>query len=406
MSGSSGNRSDVKLRKFPFPFQAMLAIANDVDEEQIAQFRELHRFFNTRAMTRMGEGLGLDIGDSFWMYGPHDYDFMTYWKGYDWGIKNHAEEILRYISCGWIDSLHSYGDYNDQMAFTREHALQAINELEKQGVHLKVWLNHGNSNNIQNFPGAFLTHHSASHLKGDLPGTPGYHTDVTIPWGIQFVQDGTLNDQLGHDSLLRPVSLWDGQQIWGFRRLEARRESPWRKGLRMVLERWGIKLTYWNWHPERLGEQLSRENLDSLVENQHYGVVGQHLGIRRQDLDHSAVEGLLRLKEKHQAGEILVARLSRLLEYNRVHQHLDYRVFTHEHKTVIDIRAVNDPVCGYFVPALEQVRGITFTGALDPEQTKLCLAGVELNEEDLIRSAGEKVIGVRWFEPDYHDYTQ
>lgn len=406
MSGSSKTRSDVKLRKFPIPFKAMLAIANDVDEEQIAQFRELHRFFNTHQTTRMGEGLGLDVGDSFWMYGPHDYDLLTYWKGYDWKHKNHAEEILRYINCGWIDSIHSYGDYNERVAFTREHAVQAINELQKQNVHLKVWLNHGNSNNIQSFPGAFLTHHSASYVQGDLPGAQGYHTDITIPWGIQFVQDGTLNDQLGHDSLLRPVSLWDGQQIWGFRRLEARRESPWRKGLRLVLARFGIELTYWNWHPERLGEQLSRENLDSLVKNQHYGVIGQHLGIRRKDLNRSAIEGLLRLKEKSRAGEILVARLSRLLEYNRVHQHLDYRVFTHDHKTVIDIVAVDDPVFGCFVPSLEQIRGISFTGNIDPAQTMLCLAGVELNDEDLLRPTGEKVIGIRWFEPDYNDYTK
>lgn len=406
MSDSSKIRSDVKLRKFPFPFKAMLAIANDVDEEQIDQFRELHRFFNTREATRMGEGLGLDIGDSFWMYGPHDYDLLTYWKGYDWNSKNHAEELLRYIKCGWIDSIHSFGDYNQQMAFTREHAIQAINELQKQDIRLKVWINHGNSNNIQNFPGAFLTHHSASHLQGDLPGARGYHTDLTIPWGIQFVQDGTLNDQLGHDSVLRPVSLWDGQQIWGFRRLEARRESPWRKGLRMALARWGIELTYWNWHPERLGEQLSQENLDSLVFNQHFGIVGQHLGIRRTDLNRSAIEGLLRLKQKNQSGEILVARLSRLLEYNRVHQHLEYRAFNHEQTTVIDIRSVDDPVFGAFVPALEQVRGISFYGSFDPEHTRLCLAGTELSEDSLIRSSRDQVIGVRWFEPDYRDYTK
>lgn len=399
-------QSEVKLRKFPFPFKAMLAIANDVDEEQITQFRELHRFFNTREMTRMGEGLGLDVGDSFWMYGPHDYELLTYWKGYDWNHKNHAEEILRYIQCGWIDSLHSYGDYNDRVAFSREHAFRAINELQQQDVHLKVWLNHGNSNNIQNFPGAFLTHKSLNYIQGDLPGAHGYHTDLTIPYGIQFVQDGTLNDQLGHESLLRPLSLWDGQQIWGFRRLEARPESLWRKGLRVVLERLGIELTYWNWHPERLGEQLSQENLDSLVARQHYGVIGQHLGIRRKDLNRSAIDGLLRLKEKSQAGQILVARLSRLLEYNRVHQHLNYRVFYQGQKLVIDIVGVDDPVFGYFVPSLEQIRGVSFSPGIDPGQTRLCLAGAELKDQDLIRASREQVIGVKWFEPDYHDYTK
>ena len=50
----------VSLRKFPYPYRAMLAICNDIDESSSGYFLEIHNYLN-------GE-LGLEIGDSFWLY--------------------------------------------------------------------------------------------------------------------------------------------------------------------------------------------------------------------------------------------------------------------------------------------------------------------------------------------------
>ena len=51
------------IRKFPFPFQAMLAVSSDADHETLSRFNLAHEFLNSTSMTPMG--LGLDIVDSF-----------------------------------------------------------------------------------------------------------------------------------------------------------------------------------------------------------------------------------------------------------------------------------------------------------------------------------------------------
>ena len=56
------------LRKYPYPFRSALTICNDIDLTTPEEFLEIHRFLNTKQVTPMGVGVGLEIGDSFWMY--------------------------------------------------------------------------------------------------------------------------------------------------------------------------------------------------------------------------------------------------------------------------------------------------------------------------------------------------
>ena len=55
------------MRKFPYPYQAMLALSSDADSETLRKFNLVHQFINTREMTPAGRGLGLDFADSFFM---------------------------------------------------------------------------------------------------------------------------------------------------------------------------------------------------------------------------------------------------------------------------------------------------------------------------------------------------
>ena len=59
--GTSPSSSDaVKLRKFPYPYKAALTICSDLDYTfTMERFLEMHRHF---------ESLGLEMGDTFWMY--------------------------------------------------------------------------------------------------------------------------------------------------------------------------------------------------------------------------------------------------------------------------------------------------------------------------------------------------
>jgi hypothetical protein len=79
--------ADHQLRDFPLPFSAMLSIVNDIDGTHLSTFRELHEFLNTDSETRYGVGLGLDIADSFWMYGPKtDPRVMSYYPNGGGGL--------------------------------------------------------------------------------------------------------------------------------------------------------------------------------------------------------------------------------------------------------------------------------------------------------------------------------
>lgn len=55
----------VSLRRFPPPFAAILAISNHIDGITVEEFREIHRFLNTREEISMGTGLRLDFANSF-----------------------------------------------------------------------------------------------------------------------------------------------------------------------------------------------------------------------------------------------------------------------------------------------------------------------------------------------------
>lgn len=73
----------VSLRKFPYPYRCAIAICSDLDRTTREQFLALHEFLNTRRMTKLGPGLGLEIGDTFWMYSvrPDTNDSFSYFEG-------------------------------------------------------------------------------------------------------------------------------------------------------------------------------------------------------------------------------------------------------------------------------------------------------------------------------------
>ncbi|RNC29089.1 MAG: hypothetical protein AWM53_01009 [Candidatus Dichloromethanomonas elyunquensis] len=156
------------LRKFPYPYDAMLAICSDADMTTLQEFEEYHRFLNTKEKTLNGIGLGLDIGDSAWMYIANDTrvkadkdgnsaDFsMSYFQGVNSNTLKDADKIVHYFKAGWIDSLHTFGDFsrNDHtVLFRRDLAVSAWKAMNESGFKPKVWINHGSESNVQNFGG-------------------------------------------------------------------------------------------------------------------------------------------------------------------------------------------------------------------------------------------------------------
>ncbi|MDD2422525.1 MAG: hypothetical protein PHU78_10405, partial [Heliobacteriaceae bacterium] len=380
----SGPGGKVALRKFPFPYQAMVALTADVDGCSLGEFEKIHRFLNTREETPAGPGLGLDVGDSFWMVVGSDWEGdidvdgygvrhqLAWWQGVDLAKPFHAEEIARYIRCGWIDSLHSWGDFNQTdptapgaATFRREIAEKAIQELEKAGLKIEVWIDHGNAANVQSFAGS--DGWRRNYQKGDDPASPFYHTDLTVPYGIRFGWAATRSaqeDPVGAKSLLWPRRLRDGQKIWNFTRYSTAGRD--RRGAARFL-----------WNPYKLHLQLNADNFQRWKTNGWYSAVAQHFGGPNElyfPFPEPAVAALRALAAEQAAGKILVARTSRLLRYNLAEQFVEFAVVAGEVGYTIDIRRIADPHLGAFVPDLAAVRGLTFYVAA-PEEYAIAVAG-------------------------------
>jgi hypothetical protein len=398
------------LRKFPYPFSSMLAICSDIDDTTLDEFQTYHKFLNTKDQTPHGEGLGLDIGDSLWMYmadnikstvdtqGNGVDNIMTFFKGTDKVERHNANEIIHFIDSGWIDCIHTFGDFSTKnekgTSFNRKLAENAWNTLNSINFKPTVWINHGNKSNKQNF-GAYGTSNFMSYQQGDNPSSSYYHTDLTIGNGIKYVWNSLGDSNFGHDYPLYEISLRDGKKVWGF----------YRYTNNLVNNKMD-----WTWTPKDIHRQLTKDNLDSLVSNKQYSIVAQHFGVSAEDLfTEDNIKSLKLLKEYETNGKILVGKTSRVLNYANIHKYLMYNKLTEDGKTYINITSINDPIFGKSTPTIDNIRGITFY-CDDPENTVLLLNKAKISSDDLQKNpkddTGKSSISIKWFKTDYNDYTK
>ncbi|WP_425806470.1 hypothetical protein ACHOLT_05980 [Desulfitobacterium sp. Sab5] len=401
---------DIKVRKFPYPYQSMLAISSDIDSTSLAEFEDYHRFLNTKEKTPYGQGLGLDIADSAWMYIADNYgdkldheghslvNSMSYFQGVNPKVPKDADKIIHYYKAGWIDSLHTFGDFsrNDKkLLFSRELADLAWKEMRTSGFMPEVWINHGTETNVQNF-GAYNPKGFSFYQAGDDPKSPYYHTDLTLGNGIKFVWNSVGMSQFSYDDPLFPIKLRDGKQVWGFYRYAYDMAA----GKRI-----------WTWEVHELPRQFNKAHLDELAQNEKYSVVAQHLGKGYEALAFNTndVQALQLLKKYQDDRKILVARTERLLNYDRVNHYIRFSVLQSEGKFYINLTKIEDPVLGESTPILEDVRGLTFY-VNDPGQYTLLINSVPIPDQEIQRNgadkSGKQSIGIKWFEPDYTDYTR
>jgi len=398
--------ADHQLRDFPLPFSAMLSIVNDIDGTHLSTFRELHEFLNTDSETRYGVGLGLDIADSFWMYGPKtDPRVMSYYPNGGGGAGD-AVEILEYIKRGWIDSIHTWGDFEQEVGdagtkFSRSLAKKALEELSEKGVFITVWINHGGPSNRQNFPGAYRR---LSYMRGDVIVDPEYNSDLALKLGVKFFQAHDVSE-FGEKRPIHPYVLSDGNLLWGFTRNSTRDQPLFWRAIGVLIEFLFSKIQIrlpgkypgrvFVWEPQHLHTQLSEINLKSLVSSRNVVLVGQHLGYRNTPLPSRAVAALRRLKKYSSRGEILVTKSSWLLNYLVLRDHLKYSVEALGPDVSINVESVNDPVSGNWLPNLGELRGICFVGP-GLSKAKVLIRGNPVEEAHLQRFPESSAVQFRW----------
>ena len=310
----------IDLLKHPYPYKCSFTICNDCDYITRETFEAIHQFINTTDNTRLGKGLGLPIADSMFVYTERPGG-LSYFKDLSGTPGRDSDFLKDVVKEGWVDSLHGYGDFMNPNVFSRTMAEKALEELEKNNIKLKVWIDHGSGDNSQNFglPN-FLS-------RGDNPGHKAYHTDLLKAYGIIFIADYNT-DRLGQNGKRKYVARYMYQpevSYRGLKRLHGRFYG--RRLLRIKSCR--DNNPFWFFSRARngvlrpdastLSYQLSDENVEKLIQSGGTMVLYQHLGSVRQRsnefpfLDQKAKKALENIAEKYHRQIIWVAPTSELL---------------------------------------------------------------------------------------------
>jgi hypothetical protein len=337
------------------------------------------RFLNTTEPTSMGPGAGLEVGNSIYFHEAQGQ--FSYWGTDDAG--RHMVHTL--IQSGHIDCLHSYG----MLATDRSHAGHALDELDRHGCRLRVWVDHASS--PSNF-GRDISGHQHARGHGDEVGHPAYHADLTIPFGIRFVWLGRVTSVIGQDApwhaggiargrhpvvsartlgkeftkhlfgrcgypkyamhgpnrVLRLSHLRDGQCA-----LEFMRSNPHWVGVSACDTARGI------------GAVLTNRMLSRLVERQGVCVLYTHLGkVADPDvpLGAAAQQAFRTLAERQRSGDILVTTTHRLLQYLMIRDSIEFSSRVVDGTITITIQRANDAIRGTYDPPPDELCGLTFAG--------------------------------------------
>lgn len=427
----------VTKRRLPYPYKGLLAICSDVDATSPWEFIRIHRFLNTLtpAIPYYGNAVGLDIGDSFFFKNISNNGLSVYDACYqyrneeawadefggeaarDLNPKNARDPVTgrlvfhdganfieKYIRCGWIDVLHG-GDGNwAEFAFKR----QATDWRRKDGQHYAEWMarrrleidtftNHSAVSSGFGVPNKPSTKTKPRSI-GDLPDSTAYWADCARQAGIKFYWSYMPNESaaygptFGRDTLLVPATFRDGSKFWHFSRYSGGGH-----------------------YADRIDSILNTKNLDSLVRENQFEIAYTHFGYwsdntNRVNPESSAasIDAFRLLKSYQDEGKILVVKTSRLLRYNLAVEHVDFTATELNVGTTIDITVIKDTQFGDFTPTIRDLRGITFYVS-DSRRAEIRICGTRVSETEIQRNradeTGEQSIGIKWFQPDYTDYT-
>ncbi len=314
---------------FSAPYRAALALSIDCDGCTLERLHEVFRYLATDEATPLGKGLALPVAASMFAYSrnPAAPPQAAYLDGDREGLREACGR-------GWIDTLHTIGDFAADRPCTRDLASRAFDALEADGVRLNVWTNHGGPENVQ-----CLLKEGAG---GDAPGTPSYLSDLAEAYGIRFVWPSELTPVIGQDREAAAAEYYARhEERAGIARLAARAAHPWclpavralgfepyrsnrlverrtlRDGRTMLAFR-----RYGRWRHDtisRLPSILSSRTLDALVSSGGAMVVYLHIGRSADETPQNFRDGMKTLDDvarRFAEKTLWVARTADLLRHS------------------------------------------------------------------------------------------
>jgi hypothetical protein len=312
-------------------------------------FEAIHQFLNTACVSRLGKGLDLPIADSMFMYCERPGG-LSFFRGLSDVAGEDSGFLADAVKNGWIDSLHAYGDFLSPDVFSRKMAERALNELERNNIRLKVWIDHGSADNTQNFAFPNLV------SKGDNRKHIAYHTDLLKQYGVLFT-GGYSSEQVGQNGKKRyltkplpqadvPLSFFKRLhgRFCGRRLLHRRRCKDNNVFYAFCRARNGVLRP----DASTLSHQLSAENVQKLIKSEGTMILYQHLGSinKRANefpyLDLQARKVLSNIADKYREGTVWVAPTSKILAFSYVMENIKLSGSNNNDRLVIKIMNKNE----------------------------------------------------------------
>jgi ubiquinone/menaquinone biosynthesis C-methylase UbiE len=394
------------LRRYPYPYRCAMAIHNDTDMMNFAAFKDWHDFVNGTEITPYGEGLGLEIGDSYWIWSPERWFSLYHEMPYKEKLEPSPEtELISHLGkIGWLDTLHGFGDWREEWAISRDRILFALDRIQELGIKSTVYVNHGGNSNTaaHNIGGPW-----AYYQSGDLPGHRAYCLDLLKQFGFKYFWTDVCFEltKFGeHLTFAKQSALDSAVSQHNFRkffRICNKDVSPdLTKEERVALEQrffnrtliptygrdrskfYAFKRYRGEYSPDSacFAHQVNSTNLNALETQQGSVIIYQHLGVwrplgctkgdsmygnGRQEsrlplLDENAVWAFRRLAERVKSGKLFLTTTGRLLDYLWVRDNLEYCTETQGDAYIIKIRGIECPVYGSVKVTEKMLQGITF----------------------------------------------
>jgi hypothetical protein len=189
----------VSVRRYPFPYVAALTVSNDLDSMTRPAFEDWHGFVNGRRPTRYGDGLGLEIGDSMWVWGTQSsFPSLHRQPPQEYPREDSADldRVVELGRLGWLDTMHSLTGWDSpvtpraglpgpehanppHLRVTRGDARYALDRLNDLGIKPPLYVNHSCAitNIAAEWP--WLQH-------ADEPEHESYCLDLLKQFGFRF----------------------------------------------------------------------------------------------------------------------------------------------------------------------------------------------------------------------------
>lgn len=402
----SNPHSSVHLRRYPFPYRAALAVSNDVDGMDWRSFEDWHAFVSGTELTPEGPGLGLEVADSFWLWS--DTGAFALRHAPPWADPGRSSpesaRIVELVKAGWLDSLHSFGDWRPEYHLTELNITRAFELLHDLGIKPPVYVNHGSGLRLHNLGGPW-----ASYQSGDDPNSESYHLKALLDAGFRFFWTDIMfqQDVFGEELKLKTPSTLSTRERLRWLTVVDRSASSHERTRRNVLS--GVDRNRMNLLAETLqnrvlvpalgrddtpflcfkryrgreapnsvtfAAQVSDEHLDALEAGEGACIVYQHFGVsralgrgkghvsvndvRKRVLDKNAVWAFRELHQRQSDGRLFITMTGRLLQYLWVRQSLRYTVSTIGTTLNITITGLDCPTYGMRDAIDDDLQGITF----------------------------------------------